>query len=91
MIQNLSNIENVYTKDSILLQKEYRDIFHSMLRSLKVLPLNFSIDSALLNDPDIWKHKLQTLDERRSKKEYFVCFADISVSLKSLLPLTKSQ
>jgi cell division transport system ATP-binding protein len=24
-----------------------------MLRSLKVLPLNFSIDSALLNDPDL--------------------------------------
>jgi len=66
MIQNLMIVESVYTKDSIFLQKEYCDMFHSMLRSLKVLPLKFSIDNSLINS-DIWKDKLLILNERRSK------------------------
>ena len=64
---NLVIIENTFTRESIFLQKEFRDMFHSMLQSLKVLPLNFSIDSTLLNDSDLWKHKLQVLYERRNK------------------------
>ena len=64
---NLVILEHIYTKDSIFLQKEFRDMFHSMLQRLKVLPLNLSIDSTLLNDSDVWKHKLQILYERRNK------------------------